>query len=376
MGPLTGVRIVELAGLGPVPFAAMLLGDLGADVIRVDRPGDRDALGLARVTCRNRRSLGLNLKHPQAVAVLLDLVEDTDVFLEGLRPGVTERLGIGPDVCLERNPRLVYGRMTGWGQHGPLRDRAGHDINYIALSGVLDSIGDREAGPVPPLNLVGDLGGGALYLVMGVLAALVERQESGLGQVVDTAMVDGAASLMTMFYELRSLGLWTGGRGKNLLDGGAPFYDAYQTADGGWMAVGALEPQFFAELLTILGIDEYDASRQYDSTTWPELRALLSGRFASRSRVDWEARFAGSDACVAPVLSMDEAPTHPHNKERGVFVTLDGVTQAGPAPRFSRTETASPTAPPPPGSDTDAVLGELGVDPERIAALRHDSAVF
>ncbi|MDJ0953349.1 MAG: CaiB/BaiF CoA-transferase family protein [Acidimicrobiia bacterium] len=376
MGPLTGVRVVELAALGPVPFAAMLLGDLGADVVRIDRPGDHDLFGLGRVTCRNRRSVGLDLKEPAAVAVLLEIVATADVLLEGLRPGVTERLGIGPDVCMERNARLVYGRMTGWGQNGPMRDRAGHDINYIALSGALASIGEAGGRPVPPLNLVGDYGGGALYLVMGVLAALIERQSSGHGQVIDAAMVDGSASLMTMFYEFYASGLWPEPRGANLLDGGAPFYDTYETSDGGWMAVGALEPRFFAELLTQLDIHDFDPARQYDRDSWPELRDRLTDAFTSRTREEWSDRFVEVDACVAPVLSIAEAPGQRLNAQRGVFIDVAGVTQPAPAPRFSRTKPTAPSPAPMPGADTEAVLAEIGIDTDRVGALRTSGAIF
>lgn len=376
MGPLSGIRIVELAGLGPAPFAAMLLADLGADVIRVDRPLGSDLFGLGRVMCRNRRSVGLDLKQPTAVETLHHLLESSDVLLEGLRPGVVERLGIGPDVCLERNPRLVYGRMTGWGQEGPLCDRAGHDINYIALSGALDSIGSDGGRPIPPLNLVGDFGGGAMYLVMGILAALLERQTSGLGQVIDAAMVDGSASLMTMTYEMKSLGFWADTRGRNLLDGGAPFYATYQTSDGGWMAVGALEPQFFSELLELLDIGAFAADDQYDKERWPELRDLLERAFSTRTRNEWVGIFRESDACVWPVLTMDEAPRHPFNAERRVFVDVDGVAQPAPAPRFSRSVTSDPDPAPAPGADTDEVLADIGYSSDRINQLRSSGVIF
>ncbi len=376
MGPLTGIRIIELAGLGPVPFAAMLLGDLGAEVIRIDRPGGGAIQGLSRVTCRSRRSVGVDLKDPSGQEVLLDLIESADVFLEGLRPGVAERLGVGPQACLGRQPELVYGRMTGWGREGPMAPMAGHDINYIALTGALDAIGSAGSDPTPPLNLVGDYGGGALYLAMGVLAAVVERQRSGQGQVVDAAMIDGAASLMTMFYEFSAMGMWSPERGTNLLDGGAPFYTTYPTADGGWMAVGALEPQFFAELVAKLDLRGYDVAEQYDRSSWPRLDELLRRAFGSRTKAELTELFAGSDACVVPVLSMAEAPQHPHNRERGVFVDVAGVIQAAPAPRFSRTAAPDPTPAPSPGADTDEVLGELGLGHDRIADLRNSGAIF
>lgn len=376
MGPLHGIRVLEMAGLGPAPFCAMLLADLGADVIRVDRPPDGSGLaGLDRITCRNRRSVVLNLKNSEALDVLLKLVETSDVLIEGLRPGVAERLGFGPERCLERNPALVYGRMTGWGQHGPLRDTAGHDLNYIALTGALDSIGHAGGRPVPPLNLVGDFGGGSLYLAMGVLSALVERQTSGTGQVVDVAMTDGAASLMTMFYELQSAGMWQGERGANLLDGGAPFYDTYMTADGRYVAVGALEPHFYAKLISGLGLDAGDLPAQYDPSGWPELRQWISERFATRSRDEWVAVFSGTDACVTPVLSMSEAPQHPHNQERGTFIDVGGVTQPAPAPRFSRSAAAPPGTAPAVGEHTDDVLVELGFDTATIQALRTAGAI-
>jgi alpha-methylacyl-CoA racemase len=352
----------------------MLLGDLGAEVIRVDRPGNGSIPGPA-ATGRSRRSVGLDLKHPEGVAILLQLIAGSDVLIEGFRPGVTERLGIGPEDCFAHNPGLVYGRMTGWGQEGPLRDRAGHDIDYIALTGALDAIGPAGGAPVPPLNLVGDFGGGALYLVMGVLAALLERNRSGRGQVVDAAMVDGASSLMTMLYEFEAAGLWEGERGTNLLDGGAPFYGTYSTSDGGWMAVGALEPQFFAELLATLEI-EFEAAAQYDRERWPELRQLLAGRFAGKTRDEWTEVFRESDACVAPVLSMREAPEHPLNAARRVFIDVAGVPQAAPAPRFSRSGAEAPRPAPAPGADTDAVLGGLGIVGEELSRLREQGIIF
>ena len=375
MGPLAGIRVIELAGLGPAPFGAMLLGDLGAEVIRIDRPGATDLLGLGRLTCRNRRSIGLNLKDQAGVDVLLDLIETADVVIEGLRPGVVERLGLSPEVCHGRNERLIFARMTGWGQDGPLRDRAGHDINYIAVTGALDAIGPPGGKPTPPLNLVGDFGGGALYLAMGILAALLEREASGRGQVVDAAMVDGAASLMTLFYELQALGLWPGSRGTNLLDGGAPFYDTYETADGGWMAVGALEPQFFAMLVGQLELS-FDPADQYDRTQWPELRRLIAAAFLAKDRNEWADEFSASDACVWPVLSMAEAPDHPLNVGRQVFTRIGGVAQAAPAPRFSRTPADTPGVAPQPGEHTDEILATIGRDPQQVLGLRDAGVVF
>jgi alpha-methylacyl-CoA racemase len=370
-GPLQGVRILELAGIGPGPFAAMVLADLGADVVRVDRPsrGDADDGGARDLLARGRRSVVVDLKRSEGVEVVLRLVESSDVLIEGFRPGVVERLGLGPDVCLDRNPRLVFGRMTGWGQEGPYVRRAGHDINYIALAGALEPIGRAGQPPTPPLNLVGDFGGGGMLLAVGVLAALLERERSGRGQVVDAAMVDGAALLATFIYGLRAAGAWRDERGSNLLDGGAPFYDTYPTADGKFVAVGALEPKFYAELLAGLGLDPAGLPGQLDRDGWPALRAAISARFAERTQDEWAAAFAGSDACVVPVLSMADAPGHPHNAARGTFTEVAGVTQPAPAPRFSRTPAGQPAPPPPPGADTSAILAELGYSPAEITAL-------
>jgi len=377
MGPLQGIRVVELAGIGPGPFCAMLLADLGADVIRVDRP--RGAGGLpdpvAATAGRGRRSIVVDLKHPAGAGVVLDLVAGADVLIEGFRPGVAERLGLGPEVCLDRNPRLVYGRMTGWGRTGPYAAMAGHDIDYIALAGALHAIGTEES-PVPPLNLVGDYGGGALYLAVGILAALVERQQSGRGQVVDAAMVDGAASLMTVFYELHAAGLWRDAREVNLLDGGAPFYRTYRTADDRYVAVGALEPAFYQELVTGLGLDGEELPAQMDQRRWPELRERFAAAFRERSRDEWERIFAGTDACVAPVLSLDEAPAHPHNVARGTFVTTPDGPVPAPAPRFDRSPAAIPEGGAPvPGASTDDLLREAGYDEAQIAELRRDGVV-
>lgn len=380
-GPLAGLRVLELASIGPGPMATMLLADLGADVIRVDRTAAAP-LGVpmpARfdVNGRSRRSVALDLKQPSAVDAVRRLADRADVLVEGWRPGVAERLGLGPDELLARNPALVYGRMTGWGQQGPLADRAGHDIDYLAVAGALGAIGPADGKPVPPLNLVADYGGGALYLAFGILAAVVERQRSGRGQVVDAAMVDGVASLSGIFHGLRAAGLWDAGeaaRGHNLLDGGAPFYDTYACADGRFVAVGALEPPFFAELLARLGLDPSWRGRQYDRRAWPELRAALAAAFAMRSRDDWAAHFGASDACVAPVLTLAEAPAHPHLRARASFVEVDGVVQPAPAPRFSRTPAAAPRRGPEPGADTEAVLAEAGLGAGEIAALRASGA--
>jgi alpha-methylacyl-CoA racemase len=379
VGPLAGIRVVELAAIGPGPMCAMLLADLGADVVRIDRL-EPSGLGVSMaprfdVTARNRRSVALDLKHPQGREAALRLIERADVLIEGFRPGVAERLGLGPQECLARNARLVYGRMTGFGQDGVLAQAAGHDLNYIALSGALAAIGPRGGAPVPPLNLVGDYGGGALYLAFGILAALVERNRSGRGQVVDAAMVEGAASLMSIFYGLAAAGTWRAERGFNLLDGGAPFYSVYETADGEYVSVAALENKFFAELAQRIGLEDEFVARQYDATTWPRLRARLTEIFKTRTRDAWCAALEGTDACFAPVLSMQEAPRHPHNVSRGVFVEIGGYPQPAPAPRFSRTPAAVPKPPPEIGAHTDDVLREAGFGAAEINALREAGAI-
>jgi alpha-methylacyl-CoA racemase len=336
MGALTGMRVIEVASIGPGPFCAMLLADHGADVLRLERPDGSD-----RALCRGRPAITVDLKDPAGVSFLLRLVDRADALIEGFRPGVAERLGFGPEACLERNPALVFGRMTGWGQEGPLATAAGHDINYVAMSGTLSAIGRKGNAPTPPLNLVGDFGGGGLMLAFGIMAALFERQRSGRGQVVDAAMIDGSAILATMMHEMLGAGTWSEDRGTNLLDSGAPFYDAYQTADGGWVAVGALEPQFFAELVAGTGID-FDVSTQYDTARWPELRDALGAAFAARARDEWEQVFAGRDACVSPVLGLGEASAHPVNEVRQVFVAGAAGPVPAPVPRFSRTPAATP----------------------------------
>ncbi|HEY2577913.1 MAG TPA: CaiB/BaiF CoA-transferase family protein [Streptosporangiaceae bacterium] len=371
MGPLHGVKVIELASLAPAPFGCMILADLGADVLRVERPGacGPDAVIPADPLTRGRRSIGLNLKEPAGLGLLLRLAERADVLVEGFRPGVAERLGFGPEVCLERNPRLVFARMTGWGQDGPLAQTAGHDIDYIAVSGVLHGIGRAGQRPVPPVNLVGDFGGGGMLLAVGVLAALLERERSGLGQVVDAAMVDGSALLNSFLYGLLAGGLWEEERGTNLLDGGAPFYDTYETSDGGHVAVGALEPKFYAELLAGLGLDGEELPDQLDRSGWPVLRQRFTEAFGKRARDEWAEVFSGSDGCVAPVLTPTEAPRHPHNVARGTFIDGD-VVQPAPAPRFDRTPPVTPRPPARPGADTDAVLADLGLPDEQIAQLR------
>ncbi|MFP1628782.1 CaiB/BaiF CoA transferase family protein [Streptomyces sp. 5K101] len=362
-GPLAGVRVVELAGIGPGPFAAMLLADLGADVVRIDRPGGA-GLGIDPVydlTNRNKRSVLIDLKAEHGPGQVLGLVERADILIEGYRPGVAERLGVGPDACLARNPRLVYGRMTGWGQEGPLAHRAGHDIGYIALTGTLSMIGKDGEPPVVPANLVGDYAGGSLYLVIGVLAALQHaRTEGGTGQVVDAAIVDGAAHLATMIHGMMAAGGWQDRRGANLLDGGCPFYGTYETADGEYMAVGALEQRFYDEFTELLGIrDEIPARKDFDR--WGELREAIAARFRTRTRAEWTAVFEGSDACVAPVLSLREAPAHPHIAARATFTDHGGITQPAPAPRFSATPGAVTRPPAMPGADTAEVARDWDV---------------
>ncbi|WP_098893301.1 CaiB/BaiF CoA transferase family protein [Streptomyces sp. or3] len=361
-GPLTGVRVVELAGIGPGPFAAMLLADLGADVVRVDRPGGA-GLGIdpaSDLTNRNKRSVLLDLKSDEGPARVLDLVERADILIEGYRPGVAERLGVGPEVCLARNPKLVYGRMTGWGQDGPLAERAGHDIAYLALTGTLSMIGKPDEPPVVPANLVGDYAGGSLYLVVGVLAALQHARAHGEGQVVDAAIVDGAAHLATMIHGMLAAGSWQDRRGTNLLDGGCPFYGTYATSDGGHMAVGPLEGQFYAEFIGLLGIADGFPDR-WDLARWDELRAAVTERFLTRTRAEWTEVFDGTDACVAPVLSLTEAPHHPHLAARSTFVEHSGLTQPAPAPRFSATPVSVRSGPARPGGDTAAVAADWDV---------------
>jgi alpha-methylacyl-CoA racemase len=362
-GPLAGIKVVEIAGIGPGPHACMLLADLGADVIRVERPGGQLLTGGSHdLLNRGRPSVALDLKHPDAVETVLRLVEEADVLVEGMRPGVTERIGIGPDVCLARNPRLVYGRMTGWGQTGPWAHAAGHDMNYIAITGTLFGLGQVKDKPQFPANLVGDVGGGATYLVIGVLAALLEARVSGQGQVVDAAIVDGTASLNAMGAAFLASGTFTEERAANLLDGGVPYYDIYETADGQHMSVGALEPQFYEELVDLLGIREVAPDR-YDLGRAEELRAVIADRFRERTQAEWAATFDGTDACVAPILPMSEATRHPHLEARGTFVEKDGLTQPAPAPRFSRTG-ASLGLPPAPaaGAHTRAALTAWGID--------------
>jgi alpha-methylacyl-CoA racemase len=349
MGPLIGLKVIELAGIGPGPMCAMLLADLGATVLRIDRT-EPSGLGIQRdarfnLLLRGRKAIPLDLKHADAVALTLRLIDQADALIEGFRPGVMERLGLGPDICLARNKRLVYGRMTGWGQDGPLAQAAGHDINYIALTGALHAIGRAGAPPTVPLNLVGDFGGGALYLAFGIMAGCWEAQRSGQGQVVDAAMIDGIASLMTSVHGMLAEGRWRTDRASNITDGGAPFYDVYICGDGNYISLGPIEAKFYAELLRRLELDAATMPPQLDQARWPESRARIATVLLTRTRDEWCARLEGSDVCFAPVLSIEEAPRHPHHLARGTYVTVDGVTQPAPAPRFSRTRAALPTPP-------------------------------
>jgi alpha-methylacyl-CoA racemase len=372
-GPLSGLKVLEFAGIGPGPFCGMLLSDLGADVVRIDRKGAGRS-SPADVTARGRRSVALDLKSPAAVETCLKLMESADGIIEGFRPGVMERLGLGPDVALARNPKLVYGRMTGWGQTGPYAKAAGHDMNYIAITGALAAIGTQNK-PVPPLNLVGDFGGGALYLAFGLLAGVIHARSTGQGQVIDCAMSDGAASLMAMFYGFKAGGMWGEGRRSNLLDGGAHFYDTYQCADGKWISIGSIEPQFYLLLLEKTGITDPQFQHQMSREEWPQLREKLAAVIATKTRDDWCALMDGTDVCFAPVLTMDEAPGHAHNAARQTFVEVAGVTQPAPAPRFSATPGAIQGPPPKIGADNDAALGDWGFSDEAIVALREQGAL-
>jgi alpha-methylacyl-CoA racemase len=377
MGPLQGVRVIEVAGIGPGPFCAMVLADLGADVIRIDRPpaGGDPLAARYDVLNRGRRSVAVDLKDPGGPDVVLRLVEQADALLEGFRPGVAERLGIGPEACLERNPRLVYGRMTGWGQDGPLAPTAGHDLTYAAVAGALAHIGRAGQPPTPPLNLVADFGGGGMLLALGLVAGLLHARTTGEGQVVDAAMVDGTALLMAPFFGASAMGFWSDERGTNLLDSGAPFYDVYSCLDGKELAVGAIEPQFFAALLDVLDLDADAVPEQNDRARWPELRASLAAAIASRPRDEWVARADGTDACVAPVLTMRDAADHPHVRHRGTIVERDGVPQPAPAPRFSATPAALDRPPSVPGLHTDEILTEGGFSDQEIASLHTDGTV-
>ena len=381
MGPLAGVRVVEIAGIGPGPFAAMVLADMGADVVRVDRAASVSGGDPARppqdVMNRGRRSIGVDLKHPDGVETVLALVEGADALIEGFRPGVTERLGIGPDACLARNPRLVYGRMTGWGQDGPMAAMAGHDVNYISIAGALGAIGRPDERPQPPLNLVGDFGGGGMLLAFGIVCGVLEARGSGQGQVIDTAMVDGTALLTTFIHGFSAMGIWNDERGTNMLDSGAHYYEVYECAGGGFVSVGAIEPQFYAELLAGTGLtDDPELARQQDRSAWPELKERLAEAFRTKTRDEWAQIFDGTDACVTPVLSLAEAPSHPHLVARGTFTENEGIVQPAPAPRFSRTAPSISRPPAHPGQHTDEILADWDVaDADRAATLRDAGAI-
>ena len=378
MGPLSGKRIIEIAGIGPGPFCAMLLSDLGAEVIRVDRAStvadelpDLPSLDLLN---RGRRSIGINLKDPNGVETVLKLIESSDALIEGFRPGVAERLGIGPEDCLTRNPKLIYGRMTGWGQYGSYSSMAGHDINYIALSGVLGMIGRKDEKPVPPVNLIGDFGGGGMILALGVCAALVEVASSGKGQVIDAAMTDGSALLATMVHSFKAMGIW-GDRGTNLLDTGAPFYDVFECSDGKFISIGSIEPQFYSELLRITGLDQQENPKQMDRQSWDEMKSKIASAIKSKSREEWENLMEGTDVCFAPVLTIDEAYDHPHNLERNTFIEVAGVKQPAPAPRFSRTPASITSPPPHPGEHTEEILLDSGFTISEISSLREQNVI-
>jgi alpha-methylacyl-CoA racemase len=377
MGPLAGIKVIEMAGLAPGPFGAMMLADMGAEVLRIDRPDAPEAKPGAKpnLVNRNRSAIALDIKSKDGLAILRRLIASADALIEGFRPGVMERLGLGPGECLAANPKLVYGRVTGWGQDGPLAHAAGHDVNYVALAGALHTIGTRDDIAIP-LNLIGDFAGGGMYLAFGIVCALFEAAKSGKGQVVDTAMVDGAASLMTYIHGIRAAGKWSDTRGENVLDGGAHFYSIYKTRDGRHISIASVEPKFYAELLRLTGLaHDKDLPAQLDRANWPMLRQRLAGVFASKSRDEWCALMEGSDVCFAPVLTLQEAVDHPHNRARNTFIEVDGVVQPAPAPRFSRTVPQTPQAPRASGVDLEGALGRWGFGAGEIAALRDSGAV-
>lgn len=379
MGVLSGYKVVEFAGIGPAPMCAMLLSDMGADVLRLDRAEDAD-LGVPtdakfNLLGRGRRSVAIDLKKPEGTEAALKLIEQADALIEGFRPGVMERLGLSPEVCMARNPRLVFGRMTGWGQEGPLANAVGHDINYIALIGALHSIGRKGEAPLPPLNLVGDFGGGGVFLALGVVGALLETQKSGKGQVIDVAMIDGAASLMTAIYGLRAAGKWTDNRGENILDTGAHYYNVYETSDGQYLSIGSIEAKFYAELLRLTGLEREELPHQNNRAEWPSLTEKLAAIFKTRTLAEWNELLEGSDICYAPVLNMADAPNHPHNQERGTFVEVEGVPQPAPAPRFSRTPSTIQRPPASPGEHTEEALRDWGFDTGELEQLRGSGAI-
>ena len=375
MGPLAGIKVVEMAAIGPVPFCAMMLSDMGADVIRIDRLKQKGSGHRANVLYRGRKSIAVDLKDPQGVDVAMKLINKCDAVIEGFRPGVMERLGLGPEVCLNQNPKLVYGRMTGWGQQGKLSQAAGHDINYISLAGALGSMGYPDRPPTPPLNLIGDFGGGAMYLLSGVLAALLERQSSGKGQVIDAAMIDGTASLLSGFYGMMAMGMWTTDRYKNRLDGGAFYYGSYECADGKHISLGSLEPQFYALLLEKCGIEDESFDEQLDQEAWPLKRQKMEAIFKTKTRNQWCEILEGTDVCFAPVLDLEEAPDHPHNKERETFVNFEGITQPAPAPRFSRTQGTIQSSANLTGENSEEILEKWGFTNDQISNLRENCII-
>ena len=375
MGPLQGLKILEMAGIGPGPFCAMMLADMGAEVIRIDRLNQKGSGHRANVLNRGRRSIALDLKNPASVDAVLKLVEQADALIEGFRPGVMERLGLGPKVCLERNPRLIFGRMTGWGQTGPLAQAAGHDINYISVAGALGAMGHSDRAPTPPLNLVGDFGGGAMYLITGILAALHERTNSGRGQIIDAAMTDGTASLLSPFFGLMAMNMWTADRQANKLDGGAHYYGSYTCSDGKFISIGSIEPQFYALLLEKCEIEDEEFLAQQDQSSWPLLREKLARLFLTKTRDEWSAIMEGTDVCFAPVLDLKEAPSHPHNMARDTYINYNGVTQPAPAPRFSRTQSQIQSSAAMVGEHSEEILADWGFDRSEIEKLRTAKAI-
>ncbi len=375
MGALAGIKVLEMAGIGPAPFCSMMLADMGAEVVRIDRLNQKGTGHRGNIPLRSRRSLALDLKNPDAVATVLRLVEKADVILEGFRPGVMERLGLGPDVCLEKNPGIVFGRMTGWGQEGPLAMAAGHDINYISIGGALGAMGYADRPPAPPLNLIGDFGGGAMYLLTGILAALLERGNSGKGQVIDAAMTDGTASLLSPAYGMMAMDMWTTNRQDNKLDGGAHYYGSYECSDGKYISIGSIEPQFYALLLELCEIEDEEFKLQNDKDHWPSLRGKLEALFKTRNRDQWCELMEATDVCFAPILDLQEAPEHPHNKSRGTFTEYEGVLQPTPAPRFSRTPSSISARPCLAGEHSEEILSDWGFDADEIEQLKVRQAI-
>jgi len=375
MGPLQGLKVLEMAGIGPGPFCAMMLADMGAEVVRIDRLNQKGTGDRANVLNRGRRSIALDLKNPAAIETVLRMIEEADALIEGFRPGVMERLGLGPDVCLKRNPKLIFGRMTGWGQSGPLAQAAGHDINYISIAGALGAMGYSDRAPAPPLNLVGDFGGGAMYLLTGILAALHERTNSGQGQVIDAAMTDGTASLLSPFFGLMEMNMWTTDRHTNKLDGGAHYYGSYECSDGKYISIGSIEPQFYALLLEKCEIEDEEFLAQQDQHAWPQLREKLAKLFLTKTRSEWCDLMEGTDVCFAPVLDLGEAPSHPHNVARDTYVKFDGVTQPAPAPRFSRTQSEIKSSAAMVGEHSEQILADWGYSENEIEQLRTAKAI-